>query len=279
MQQLKDIVDGKTNLKQDEISELLGMMRDANKDKPNIVRIPANHVYFVGDLHGDITTLNVVKNLFLHSTNSLVFLGDYVDRGPAQIETVNLVFALSLLYPGRVTVLRGNHETEQVSSRYGFFMEVGRKFSHPLYLEYCETFKTLPLAGMSKNGVFCCHGGVPEGLESKEQLQEIERQDINLVHPIAYQLLWNDPRDEEYHFQANLRGGGSRLYGKLAFDEFAENLDVSLMLRSHEAYRQGFKQFFNGRLVSVFSASYRGQVAPQVVKMTTNLQVEAIPLS
>ena len=66
----------------------------------------------VGDLHGQffdlLNMLDSVGGWPPHT--SYVFLGDFVDRGHNSVETLSLLLALKLKYPGHVTLLRGNHE-------------------------------------------------------------------------------------------------------------------------------------------------------------------------
>ena len=77
------------------------------------VRVP---VTICGDVHGQFHDLMELFKIGGDppETNYL-FMGDYVDRGYYSIETVSLLVSLKVRFPDRITILRGNHESRQIT--------------------------------------------------------------------------------------------------------------------------------------------------------------------
>lgn len=80
-------------------------------------------VYAVGDIHGRLDLLTALLGRIdadARATSAqdrpvLVFLGDYVDRGPASREVIDCVRALGHASDFEVRALRGNHEQVMLS--------------------------------------------------------------------------------------------------------------------------------------------------------------------
>jgi len=78
--------------------------------------------YVFGDIHGNLEDLhffsdNVWRLGMALTAGNFVFLGDYVDRGMSCLECIAYLFAMKLLLPHKVFLLRGNHETRDVNGK------------------------------------------------------------------------------------------------------------------------------------------------------------------
>ena len=63
--------------------------------------------WVIGDVHGEIRLLDrLLENILKFHPDQVVFLGDYIDRGPHSREVVDRIMQLE----GTVTCLMGNHE-------------------------------------------------------------------------------------------------------------------------------------------------------------------------
>lgn len=72
----------------------------------------AHRTFAIGDIHGETGHLFKLLSCFpaLDETDTLVFLGDYLDRGPNSAQVIEYLRTLSTHTPAKVVTLRGNHE-------------------------------------------------------------------------------------------------------------------------------------------------------------------------
>lgn len=64
--------------------------------------------FAIGDIHGDLEALVRVFGRLpaLEATDTVVFLGDYVDRGPRSAQVIDFVRSLERETPARISTLR-----------------------------------------------------------------------------------------------------------------------------------------------------------------------------
>jgi len=111
-------------LKETEVKALCMRAREILVDESNVQRVYAP-VTVCGDIHGQFyDLLELFKVGGGCPDRNYLFLGDFVDRGYYSVETFLLLLALKVRYPDRITLIRGNHESRQITQVYGFYDEV-----------------------------------------------------------------------------------------------------------------------------------------------------------
>lgn len=89
-------------------------------------------VYVVGDIHGCIDELRTLLDFIsanLSSADVMVFVGDYIDRGPASAQVVEHLLTFKKAFPSTV-FLKGNHEAMLLE-----YLSGSRSIDHP-YLKH-----------------------------------------------------------------------------------------------------------------------------------------------
>ncbi|KAL0208527.1 hypothetical protein P9112_011114 [Eukaryota sp. TZLM1-RC] len=237
----------------------------------------------VGDIHGQFYDL---LELFLIAGEApdtkFLFLGDYVDRGFYSVETFLLLLSLKVRYPDRVFLLRGNHESRQITQVYGFYDECVRKYGSLNFYHLCvQVFDVLPLAALIDGKVFSVHGGLSPSLSTIDQIRAIDRQ-VEVPHDgLMCDLLWSDPADStateldvsedmgdvmpvvDKALEANKpassgwsispRGAGY-LFGRDATSCFLEQNNLEFMCRAHQLVFAGHQDHFDKKVFTVWSA-------------------------
>jgi serine/threonine-protein phosphatase PP1 catalytic subunit len=149
--------------------------------EPSVLRIDAEQVVIIGDIHGDLQALNsIIEKRNELNCENILFLGDYVDRGPQGTEVLLRLFRLKIEDPEHIFLLRGNHETVEMNLYYGFFEEIGS--DQRFLLRLSQTYEKMPVAAVLSGNTFCVHGGI-NGTGSIDTITKEK----------AFPYLWNDP--------------------------------------------------------------------------------------
>jgi len=236
-----------------EVVALCEAAREILSKDDNVQRVNAP-VTICGDIHGQFDDL---KELFLvggpcPDTNYL-FLGDFVDRGYQSVETFLILLALKVRYPQRITLIRGNHESRQITQVYGFYDECLRKYGSPVVWQECtQVFDLLALAAIVDDRVFCVHGGLSPSLDTMDQIRALDRkQEVPHEGPMC-DLMWSDPEDMS-GWGISPRGAGYTFGGDIV-EQFCTTNQIQLICRAHQLVMEGFKYMFENTLVTVWSA-------------------------
>lgn len=171
-----ELVFKKEPLPENEVKALCDKAREILTSESNVqpVKCP---VTVCGDIHGQFWDMMELFRIGGRppDTNYL-FMGDYVDRGLYSLETVTLLILLKVRFKDRITILRGNHESRQITQVYGFYDECLRKYGNANVWKYfTDLFDYLPLTALVENNIFCLHGGLSPSIDTLDQIRQLDR--------------------------------------------------------------------------------------------------------
>jgi len=195
------------------------------------------------DLHGDLNALQLAlqKRSDLNC-DTVILLGDYIDRGP--LEVLERLFSLKMEEPDNIILLRGNHELRETNRFEGLFRDLDH--NEDLYARLNQVFDTMPVAAVISDKIFCVHGGIPGPVK----LSDITKSGV-------YPYVWNDPSEED-GINISSRGLGMRTFGEDVLVEFLRLNGLERMIRGHSVVENGYRWWFGGKLLSLFSAFDHG---------------------
>ncbi len=230
---------------------------------------------FVGDVHGDLQTLYELftKRLdvdrHLRECGYIVFLGDYVDRGPYQLEVLAFVAMLKSLWSSQVFTLRGNHEPPPWlppyphDYPYHLATRFGRDEAEQLYELSQHVFEHMPLLLHIPGHLLAVHGGPPISrllrYGSPEEILAID-DDREAIE----EILWSDPIEEEIEWSFSYRGAG-KLWGTTVTKQALSKLKIRAVIRGHEPCIAGYKLNHENRVLTLFTMKgYYGNVSAAI---------------
>ena len=246
--------------------EILNRVRPVFSKEPNLLRLDGK-VTIIGDVHGQFYDLyGILKKVFApdKENEKLLFLGDYVDRGAYGVRIILLLFALKLKYPDRIILLRGNHESREMTEQFNFREQSMGLYDLEFYDLTMELFDQLPISAIVNGQYLCMHGGISQFLTSLGAINMIDRK----MEPPAddcllSDMLWADPAkgsEKEKDFAENDKRGMSFVFGMNPVNKILVNEGLKSIVRAHECKQEGYKfHMWNGDeeyppVITVFSA-------------------------
>jgi hypothetical protein len=241
-----------------------------------LIVIPAKgRLMVVGDVHGDIASLEAVLEKFHRRNGNLLFLGDYGDRGPNSYGVYEELFGLLKRYPERVYLLKGNHEQyvkEGWTVRPNFyphdFFDYLERYKPKELPKYFSFWESLPICALVPGKYLFLHGGVSSKIRSLNDLESPSEE-------IESDILWSDPAVDiasgEYY---NERGAGV-VFGKDITKKVCESIGVKTIVRSHQPNitKGGIAIHHDNMLLTLSSTTSYGGV--EAAYLTINLEEEA----
>lgn len=234
--------------------------------EPKLIEIKkAKKVVFVGDTHGDWETSQKVIKEYLKPGNKIVFLGDYVDRGPHSKENLDYLLHQKEKFPKQIYLLRGNHEGHHILS---FFpADFWESLSKEEYKKYCKIAEKLPLVAITDD-IIALHGVLPN-VKDLSEINQVNPRDEQYEKWI--QICWGDFVEKKGKFLGFNSMTGRPQFGKDWFFELMKRFNKKVLIRSHQPYAPKF--MFDNRCLTIFTSSaYTRERTIAIVHLTKEIK-------
>jgi protein phosphatase len=204
----------------------------------------ARKIIFVGDTHGDLEASQKVIRDYLKEGNKIVFLGDYVDRGPFSKENLDFLLEQREKNPEQIFLLQGNHEGHRILKFSP--AEFWESLSEKEYQKYSQIVEKFPLAVVVKN-IIALHGALPK-VEKLEDFERIKIGDENWLR-----ICWGDFLDEPGEELGIHPFTGRPQFGKDYFFKIIEKINKRILIRSHDPSAP--QLMYDDRCLTIFTSS------------------------
>lgn len=204
-------------------------------------KLDAEKIDVIGDIHGCFDELAELlrklgyeideKNGLIAGSpegRTLVFLGDFTDRGPEPVKVLKL--AMDAVKSGRARSARGNHEEKilqklikgtTAKEEVVLTLDAIRAEGPEFVRQVIDFIDGLPYVLLCRNDILVVHGGL------KEELQDLDSKDRKLRGRIKTMAIYGDitgrkledGRPERLDWAAGYRGRTTVIYGHTIVDK------------------------------------------------------------
>jgi len=203
----------------------------------------AKKIIFVGDTHGNLEASQKVIRDYLKEGNKIVFLGDYVDRGPYSRENLDFLLETKLKYPNQIYLLQGNHEGHRILKFSP--AEFWESLSEIDYKKYCSIVERFPLIVITKD-IIALHSALPDCSRSNVEHVEIGSEEWR-------QIAWGDFSEENGEYLGTDPFTGRPQFGQDYFLKLMKRFHKKVLIRSHQPDAPLF--MFDDRCLTIFTSS------------------------
>ena len=247
--------------------------------------------YLIGDIHSDNISLDRIlkktdffKRIFNGDNIRVIFLGDYVDRGKAHLKTIQYILTLKYLFPNNIYLQKGNHDGGSFEDgEVKMWVRMPDKdlsedwFLYYLYelaslnptlkidiihncLRFFNSLSNISFISLEDKNIFLTHGGIPRPIKDEtgyfdyiKSISDLTNDNIkdNINKTITNNMMWSDPTVSEDNLNEDK---GRFRFTEEQFEDFRGLIGFDILVRGHQVQEMGYKNFFQDKLINIFSS-------------------------